>query len=455
MGVMLEIGMRTRLTLGSFLFLLLALSQAPLLQVKIACGLSPSSVTVDLYTQKEPYGGKGPNQPSDAFAPQELVLLYALVSYNDAPVPGVLVGFEVFGPINPIENISIFRTASTGTSGIANMSFRIPSAHVYADQVLFGSWTAVATAEVGEISAKDTLSFNVGWIVQPLKVDCLDTQNMTETKFFLGDLMHFRVTINNIAMTTKVATLTVAAFDNASAVIGQIILKNQTIPPGTSILYTGDLAIPSTSAVGEGTVFVNAYTLPPELGGAPWSPEITVTFEIASKILRDVAVVNVEPFPTRVYQGGIVTISVTVENKGEMVESFNVSVFYDSRSVGAPIFVRNLAVGEQRTLALNWTTASVVPGQYNISARASPVPGETNLANNLYVDGMVDVLPSPTPPPPPSPMLVELSWLLLLVLLIALILTGLLLGFALGRRSRKKENSPPKDDARTHPYCMD
>ena len=47
---------------------------------------STSKGIIDLYTQKELYSGRGQGQTSDAFAPQELVILYAYVTYNLDPV---------------------------------------------------------------------------------------------------------------------------------------------------------------------------------------------------------------------------------------------------------------------------------------------------------------------------------------------------------------------------------
>jgi len=82
---------------------------------------------IDLFTQKEPYSGKDPNIPSDAFDPEEEVIIYALVAYNDHPVAMVPVAFEVHGPENSIYNITFFDYAQTDDSGIAKISFKIGS----------------------------------------------------------------------------------------------------------------------------------------------------------------------------------------------------------------------------------------------------------------------------------------------------------------------------------------
>lgn len=72
---------------------------------------------LDIFTQKQPYSGKGANVPSDAFGPGETVKIYALLTYNDFPVSNWPVAFEIHGPPNAVQNITLFRTASTNATG--------------------------------------------------------------------------------------------------------------------------------------------------------------------------------------------------------------------------------------------------------------------------------------------------------------------------------------------------
>ena len=72
---------------------------------------------IDLFTQKEPYSGKGPNMPSDAFGPGEEVQIYALATYNEYPVQSLLVAFQILGPQNPVENISFCMVALSARAG--------------------------------------------------------------------------------------------------------------------------------------------------------------------------------------------------------------------------------------------------------------------------------------------------------------------------------------------------
>ena len=73
-----------------FLCLLIVAYQLPLAHLWVVYA-SNSSRVIDLYTQKEPHDGRGLNQASDAFAPQDEVFLYAEAMYNENPVENRLV----------------------------------------------------------------------------------------------------------------------------------------------------------------------------------------------------------------------------------------------------------------------------------------------------------------------------------------------------------------------------
>jgi hypothetical protein len=111
-------------------------------------------------------------------------------------------------------------------------------------------------------------------------------------------------------------------------------------------------------------------------------------------IIRDVAVTNVVPARSWVYQTWLDTINVTVANLGNMVsENFTVTALYNSSLIGtAPVV--NLAPGAHETVSIVWNTAGVPQGNYTITGEASLVPYEIyfNTTNNVYVDGTVLVL---------------------------------------------------------------
>jgi len=108
--------------------------------------------------------------------------------------------------------------------------------------------------------------------------------------------------------------------------------------------------------------------------------------------IRDVAVTNVVPALPYTYQGWPLPINVTVKNAGNASETFGVSVYYnDTNLIGIIPFV-NLVPNAEATLTFAWNTSGVAEGNYTIKGVASTVPYEFNLTNNVYVDGIVQVL---------------------------------------------------------------
>jgi parallel beta-helix repeat protein len=106
---------------------------------------------------------------------------------------------------------------------------------------------------------------------------------------------------------------------------------------------------------------------------------------------HDVAVTNVTIPASEVYQGWAVSINVTAANLGEATENFTVKLYFDSTLISTQ-YVLNLAPNATLDLYFAWNTASVpYCHNYTIKAVASNVTGETNTANNVFVDGQIHV----------------------------------------------------------------
>jgi len=415
--------------------------------------------SIDLYTQKEPYSGRGPDQPSDAFAPQEEVILHAYVTYRDDPVPGKIVAFEVHGPVNRFENLSFTRTAVTDANGIANVSFRITWPNGYREEVVFGVWNVVAVVDIAEVAVNDTLSFLVGWIIELIKVETVDVNNVSRTSFMKDEHMCFRLTVKNIAMTDKIATLILDVYDNLSVSLGQVVLVDEQIAPGVTVLFIEDLLIPEWASLGAGVVYANAYTASPASGGVPWCPQVSTTFWIVKVIVHDVAVVSVVPSVTEAFPGQTVDVSVVVRNEGDVGETFDVCAYYDSALIGT-FTVRDLAPQAEKDIMFDWCTRCLEPGNYTLSAEASVVPGEIDANDNRFVDGVVRIKPwAPTPPSPVEYVLPK--WLMAFLFLLAVLVGAcfvLLIGLAFCcTRKRKKEAqnalpTPSVKRRREHPF---
>jgi hypothetical protein len=105
-------------------------------------------------------------------------------------------------------------------------------------------------------------------------------------------------------------------------------------------------------------------------------------------LIHDIAVINVSPFKIVVYQGYFVSINVTVENQGDYTETFSVTVKCDLTLIDTKTVI-DLAPEATQTLTFNWNTTGFTPANYTISAVADTVPGETDVVDNICIDGWV------------------------------------------------------------------
>lgn len=231
---------------------------------------------IDVFTQHpEPYSGRGPHQPSDAYAPQDIVILYAEVTYNYEPVEYKEVAFIV---TDPDGELITSRTGFTDASGIASANFTI-DAYPYA---AFGTYTVLAAVEVSEKSANDTLTFQVGWIIEIISIKTVDQYGEPKNIFAKGEQIYFSVDVKNIAFTPKNATLTVGVLDETHQVIGVAEIWVE-VPPGTheyNLIF--NVEIPHWTLVGSASVHACAFTNWPWLSGVPYCPEMSTSLYITA-----------------------------------------------------------------------------------------------------------------------------------------------------------------------------
>jgi hypothetical protein len=116
----------------------------------------------------------------------------------------------------------------------------------------------------------------------------------------------------------------------------------------------------------------------------------TVDGFFAYPLVRDIAVSGVSVFPASVTAGENVSIDVTAENLGEVAETFDVTVLYDSTEIETKT-VTDLASDGSEILEFSWGTKDVAEGNYTITAVASELSGETDTADNTYTNVFVIV----------------------------------------------------------------
>lgn len=108
---------------------------------------------------------------------------------------------------------------------------------------------------------------------------------------------------------------------------------------------------------------------------------------------HDVAIKNVVPSPTIVFQGEQVNIAVVAANIGDYTESFTVTIYCGDDIIGKQA-VNNLVYGHDFVLNFIWdTTGAATNTTYRFKAVSSPVLGESNLNNNNFTSASVTVYP--------------------------------------------------------------
>jgi hypothetical protein len=139
----------------------------------------------------------------------------------------------------------------------------------------------------------------------------------------------------------------------------------------------------------------NNYTIRAEATTVPYETSVLDNVLIDGSveirnIYRDVAVTNVTSSRTWVYSGLKLNITITVKNLGNLSETFGVHAYYDSTLIGSQNVV-SLPAGNETSLIFTWDTTGVVLGNYTLKGQADLIPFEFNSANNVYVDGEIQI----------------------------------------------------------------
>jgi len=106
---------------------------------------------------------------------------------------------------------------------------------------------------------------------------------------------------------------------------------------------------------------------------------------------HDVAIFSVTPSASIVTKGKKVAIEVVAQNHGAENETFSIQLYANTILIGSKQII-NLQYGQLYPTTFNWDTTDFTPGTYNIMANTSIVAGETNTADNTYIDGTVMVV---------------------------------------------------------------
>lgn len=234
-----------------------------------------SGAMIDLYTQHPyPYGGQGLDSPSDAFAPQNEVTLSANVTFKGHPMGNTLVTFIVY---DPTERLVISETSATSANGIAMTRFTISWQPELS--TIFGTWFVYASTEVIGKKVNDSLTFEVGWLVELVKLETCDYAGNVKTRFAHEEQVNFKIYVKNIAMVQKNVFITITMYDELNVPIN-FTSSSLTVPARSSMIFIFDLKIPEWAFLGNATAHANAFKNGPGGDQIPYCPQISVNFLI-------------------------------------------------------------------------------------------------------------------------------------------------------------------------------
>ena len=103
--------------------------------------------------------------------------------------------------------------------------------------------------------------------------------------------------------------------------------------------------------------------------------------------VHDVAVTNLYPAKKVICQGFSGNVTVTVENQGDFLETFNVTAYANNTCV----FSGRCGVqgGAGIDIGWTWNVTEFSKGNYTLKATADIVPGEVDVADNVFIDDWV------------------------------------------------------------------
>jgi hypothetical protein len=143
----------------------------------------------------------------------------------------------------------------------------------------------IATVDIAGQVVVDTLTFQVGWIIKITNIKTLNANFEPQTKYLREETISFNLTIKNIALTPKLATIIIDAQDVIHYPIINLEIDNIVFQPGENHLCVSS-RIPIIASLGEATIAATAYTASPKIGGVPYSPAAISKFEIVFSLVK-------------------------------------------------------------------------------------------------------------------------------------------------------------------------
>lgn len=226
---------------------------------------SLQSVNVDVYTNE---GGVGEGVGGGTYGPLQMVQAYASVTSGNIAMPEERVEFTTLEA-----NGTIYSSTQgvTNQTGIAAISFRLPSPSFGSSQTGFGTWSITGVVDVSGVTVNDTVPFTFSYLS--------GIENITiPSTISRGETLQIQLTINNQDLSAQWSQLSITIFDNAS-----VPISSSTIAVTQQIQYitvvNAAILIPSWAFTGTATAY---FCLLSNSTSLPLAPESLATFNILS-----------------------------------------------------------------------------------------------------------------------------------------------------------------------------
>ncbi|MBS7281430.1 MAG: hypothetical protein KIH09_16550, partial [Candidatus Freyarchaeota archaeon] len=233
-----------------------------------------------------------------------------------------------------------------------------------------------------------------------IKPDAIPCQTTFQINVSIDDIAEMKACKFNLTYNTNIISLVGLNFPSIN---GQYPIISLIINDANGFAWM-NLTYPTAITVSEPAPLVTLTFHVESMGATPLNLTETILSDILGNpiphdvyngffmgIIRDIAVTNIEVSRTWTYVGWPVNITVTVKNKGNIDETFNLYVYYDSYVIGVET-ITSLPPNQEKNVTFTWDTTGVAEGNYTIKAEAPPVPYETNVGDNTLTDGKVWVM---------------------------------------------------------------
>ena len=119
------------------------------------------------------------------------------------------------------------------------------------------------------------------WLIEVINVIPSNESGAPKDSFEKGTLAYFNVTVRNNDIEMRIALVTVNVYDVSQIPMGLSSFKG-VITENTNVTLIISVPIPTTATTGNATVYANVYSEWPKIGGKPYSPEQSATFQITN-----------------------------------------------------------------------------------------------------------------------------------------------------------------------------